>query len=463
MEATLANRQWCIDNRMYDANLWGVGPSHGPADGGGTFYGSYGAPPDNLPFQKGIDNDGTISPSATLPSIVFAPQEVIRVARFIYDTYKERFWKRYGFPDALNPAREWFGKEYIAIDQGPIVINIENYRSRLMYKLFEQEPIVWNGLRRAGFMGIVDNFNPSEHSPAYGTWFASGTGKLFRLEKSRDRVKEGQHALKVRWTEPGPSSKPFLAVRPGRTDFSPYNFLTFWMHGDDGLKPALLLQGGKPFPLKEVTRRNLAQGWNRLYFEIPAEARTATVKELRFLLTNASPGVCWLDGIFLTHEIPPSEPDFVIDDFAVTRATWSSGSAYHATLATNASPSSASSLRIDYQKTGEADRDAIISVKPGITDWSRFHSVTMWARGSGTLRLRLADGAGRSFDVGTATLSAAKGWKMLFFNIQANLNPDNCWEPRYDKRDIREMQLMMEPGKTDCRGTVCLGPLLLTE
>ena len=462
VEAMLANRQWCIDHKMYDADLWGVGPSHGPAWWGGTIYGSYGAPPDDLPFQKGVDNDGTISPTATLPGLVFAPQEAIRVARFTYDRYKDVFWKRYGFPDALNPAKNWFDREYISIDEGPIVINIENYRSRLIYNLFEKEPLVWNGLRRAGFMGIVDNFDPSEHSPAYGMWYASGTGMSFMVEGAGDCVKEGQRALKVRYDVSSAGDERFFAVRPDRKDFSPYRFLSFWVCRDPGLKPVLVNAAGQPFPLAESACRVLAQQWSRRYFEIPEAARTSLVEEVRFVVTNAA-GVCWLDGILLTHEIPPGEPDFVIDDFEGTRATWSPGPVYRTTIVTNAGPEGGAALRVDYAKSGEGDRGDAIVVKPVITNWSRFHSVALWARGSGALRLRLADGAGRAFDVDTYELAANDGWKHVFFNIQANLNPKNCWEPRYDKRDIREMQFLVEPGKTDCAGTLFLSSIILTE
>jgi len=462
IEATLANRQWCLDHQMYNADFWGVGPSHGPSPDG-VYYGSYGAPPDDLPFQKGLDNDGTISPTATLPSIVFTPREVLRVARFIYDRFKDKVWRRYGFTDALNPRRNWYDREYISIDQGPIVLNIENYRSRLIYKLFEREPIVWNGLRRAGFVGIVDDFDETEHAAPYGQWRVSDTNRSFQIARSTHVVKDGQRALQIRFALPASGRAPFFAVRPDRTDFSPYRFLAAWVCQDPGLQPSLVMDDGRRIPLTETMRHPAEQNWVRRYFELPVATRTGRVSEVRFTVTNAAAGTCWLDGIVLTHAIPSNMAPFVLDDFNVTRAEWIPSTVYRAGLVSGASPAGSNYLRITYTKTGRQDREAALSMRPAIRDWSRCHSLALWVRGRDPLRVRLLDGAGRAFYVGTHVPDAGAGWQRVFFNIQANLNPSNCWEVRYDKRDIREVQLLIAPGRTDFQGEIGLDSITLTE
>jgi hypothetical protein len=63
----------------------------------------------------------------------------------------ERLWGRYGFADAFCEQRNWYADTYIAIDQGPIVVMIENHRTGLLWKLFMSVPEVRNGLRRLGF------------------------------------------------------------------------------------------------------------------------------------------------------------------------------------------------------------------------------------------------------------------------------------------------------------------------
>ncbi len=205
------------------------------------------------------------------------------------------------------------------------MINIENYRSGLIHNLFAKEPLVWNGLRRAGFVGVVDTFDESEHSAPYAAWHA---GKPFRLGRATDVVKEAKRSLRVQYDVPADGSAPFFVVRPERKDFSPYRFLTFWVCRDPGLEPVVVADGGKVFPLVEAARRPVAQEWTRRYFEIPGEAKSGRVAEVRFLLTNAAAGTCWLDDVILTHEIPTNEVDFVLDDFADIRSKWVPSSAY---------------------------------------------------------------------------------------------------------------------------------------
>jgi hypothetical protein len=62
-----------------------------------------------------------------------------------------KFWGRYGFTDAFNETRGWHADTYLAIDQGPIVVMIENYRSGLLWKLFMTVPEVQRGLSKLGF------------------------------------------------------------------------------------------------------------------------------------------------------------------------------------------------------------------------------------------------------------------------------------------------------------------------
>ena len=63
----------------------------------------------------------------------------------------------------------------------------------------------------------------------------------------------------------------------------------------------------------------------------------------------------------------------------------------------------------------------------------------------------------------TYTLTNATNWQHIFFNIQANLNPDNCWEPLYDKHDIRRMLITLETSPADRADTILLDAMTLTE
>lgn len=120
----------------YGPDCWGLTASDDPAG-----YDAHA--PDN--------DNGTLSPTAALASFPYAPREAMAALRHFLTVYGEKLWGRYGFVDAFCPTKNWFADTYIAIDQGPIVIMIENYRSGLLWKLFMSAPEVLTGLRRLDF------------------------------------------------------------------------------------------------------------------------------------------------------------------------------------------------------------------------------------------------------------------------------------------------------------------------
>ncbi len=142
VQATLANRQWCIDNmnrsKSYGPNSWGLTACDGP-DG----YRAYGAP--------NGDNDGTVAPTAAIGSIVFTPEASIKLMKYLYTTHKDRIWGKYGFVDSFNWDRDWVSSKYIGIDEGPIVLMIENYRTGLIWRYFMQNDNIKKALELCGF------------------------------------------------------------------------------------------------------------------------------------------------------------------------------------------------------------------------------------------------------------------------------------------------------------------------
>ena len=79
--------------------------------------------------------------------------------RYIYATYRTQIWGPFGFKDAFNPSEKWFATDYLGIDQGPIVLMIENYRSGRIWNIFMQHPNVQRGLALAGFLPVVEANN----------------------------------------------------------------------------------------------------------------------------------------------------------------------------------------------------------------------------------------------------------------------------------------------------------------
>jgi hypothetical protein len=134
------NRAHCIANpgkfAGYGESCWGLTASDDPAG-----YSAHA--PDN--------DNGTITPTGALASLPYAPAEVLTVLRHFLKRHGKRVWRELGFVDAFNETQRWYADTFLAIDQGPIVVMIENHRTGLLWKLFMAVPEVQAGLRRLGF------------------------------------------------------------------------------------------------------------------------------------------------------------------------------------------------------------------------------------------------------------------------------------------------------------------------
>jgi hypothetical protein len=137
---TLINRQYCIENPKgyegYGEDCWGLTASYSI-----NGYAAH-SPGEDL---------GVISPTAALSSMPYTPEESIKVMRHLYEDLGNKVWGVYGFYDAFSEQADWYTPRYLAIDQGPIVVMIENYRSGLLWDLFMGAPEVKEGLRKLGF------------------------------------------------------------------------------------------------------------------------------------------------------------------------------------------------------------------------------------------------------------------------------------------------------------------------
>jgi hypothetical protein len=145
---TLVNRAYCIDNPLgwkgYGEDFWGLTA----CDKVPTGYSAH-APGYRRDF-------GTVAPTAALSSMPYTPEESIKVLKNLYRNLGRELWGPYGFYDAINLSisenpEEQVRKNYIGIDQGPIIVMIENYRSGLLWDHFMQNKDVLNGLKKLGF------------------------------------------------------------------------------------------------------------------------------------------------------------------------------------------------------------------------------------------------------------------------------------------------------------------------
>ncbi|RLQ96617.1 glucoamylase family protein [Falsibacillus albus] len=149
VQASLANRQYCIDNpegfKTYHEHSWGLTACASPKG-----YAGPGAPPFHPNVRK--NNDGTVAPAGAAGSIVFTPEESISAMEYYYEHHPQ-LWGEYGFQDAYNldvsPA--WYADHVIGIDKGITLLMIENYHSGLIWDLYMKNKYVQRGIERLGY------------------------------------------------------------------------------------------------------------------------------------------------------------------------------------------------------------------------------------------------------------------------------------------------------------------------
>lgn len=109
------------------------------------------------------NNDlGVISPTAALSSMPYTPTESMKAARFFYYKLGDKIWRTQGFTDAFNLNVGWFATSFLAIDQGPIVVMIENHRSQLLWKTFTSDTEVKAGLKSSNSRPPTCNFTMAQ-------------------------------------------------------------------------------------------------------------------------------------------------------------------------------------------------------------------------------------------------------------------------------------------------------------
>ena len=147
----------------YSDSVWGLTACDGPLDttmvykGRNVNFFTYKARGASIQY---IVDDGTIAPTAAGGSIPFAPDECIKALISMKNLYGEKVYGQYGFFDAFNPSfvtnnfpSGWFDTDYLGLDQGPFVIQIENYQTGLIWNIMKKNKYIVNGLKKAGFTG----------------------------------------------------------------------------------------------------------------------------------------------------------------------------------------------------------------------------------------------------------------------------------------------------------------------
>jgi hypothetical protein len=159
--ATIAQRQWSIDDlskrfKTYGPNTWGLTASD-YKDG----YTAWGGPPPEGPI------DGTVVPAAPAGSLAFMPRICIDALRAMHDQYGQKGYVKYGFVDAFNPRTGWYNRDVLGIDIGPSVLMAENARTGFVWKTFMSSPEAQAALKAAGFRPVSNDEDDSPMKSVY--------------------------------------------------------------------------------------------------------------------------------------------------------------------------------------------------------------------------------------------------------------------------------------------------------
>jgi hypothetical protein len=155
--ATYVQRQYATDNPKgwigYDSLCWGVTASDGPTEkynfDGKKFLGYAGRGTSGTDYN--YFDDGTIAPYASLSSLPFAPEIVIPTIKSMNEKYGKKLWGKYGYYDAFNPTAKWVDDDFLGIDEGPMLMMIENFRTGLVWNYVMKDPIIQKGLNKLGY------------------------------------------------------------------------------------------------------------------------------------------------------------------------------------------------------------------------------------------------------------------------------------------------------------------------
>ncbi len=155
--ATLTQQQYAIENPKgwvgYDSLTWGFTATDGPGSaynfGDKRFEGYAGRGSSGK--DETVGEDGTLAPYGVLSSLPFTPELSMATIKNMNAKYGKEIWGKYGYFDAFNPTAKWVSHDFIGIDQGPMLLMIENFRTGLVWNYVMKDPIIQKGLKTLGF------------------------------------------------------------------------------------------------------------------------------------------------------------------------------------------------------------------------------------------------------------------------------------------------------------------------
>ncbi|MCK4797246.1 MAG: hypothetical protein KAT05_07675, partial [Spirochaetes bacterium] len=228
---SLIHREYCIDNPYnkigYSALIWGLSASYDP-------WGYEPHRPIDIPENMDADN-GTITPSAALGAMPYTPIESIATLKYFYNYYGDKLWGPFGFVDAFNLGENWFASGYIAINQVPIIIMIENYSTQLCWNMFMANTEISQMLHKIGWTVEGEFRNPENPANVVnGLDYEYFEGVWYKLPNFNDLTPVLNGAVNNFSITPRDQNDHFAFRFTGYIDVPTDGTYTFYTTSDDG-------------------------------------------------------------------------------------------------------------------------------------------------------------------------------------------------------------------------------------
>ena len=473
IEGVRANQRFAIDHPSdgYNQFVWGLTSCDGPNATPENPYGytAYGAKP-----SYGNIHDGTIAPTGIGGSMALAPDIALPSLKYLYTTYGDQIWQTYGFVDAFNPRLGWTDTYYIGIDQGIILLMLENDRSELLWRTFMQNEHVQRSLARARFSGYVaadvalEDFEDQQFwtpDTTVGWWDSAGTN-VYQRSNSVAPVSDGQVSMRVQYAkngDPWSFMGAFLSASNPTRDFSRHELLTLDVHGAAELLVKLRDQSQAEEDVARL-RATSAEAWNRLVFDISKLGVNNSAIDNVLLFVDpgnaASSGTLFFDRIRLENRKPITIEDFEDSSFWMpeTSLGWwdiDGTRVYRRSQSKDPSHGGLGAMRVDYTKDGLPWSlfGGYLAPSNPRRDFTQRTRLALWVYGTADVLVKLRDRQFREVELGMGRATNVNGWTRLVF--------DYAGMDGIDLRDLENILFFVAPGQATASGTLYLDDLVL--
>lgn len=472
IEATQANQRFCMDHpeQGYSSLLWGLTACDGEGNAERPYiYHAYGALP--AYFQE---DDGTIAPTAAGGSIALTPDSASPALKNMYANYGDNIWKTYGFVDSFNPRTGWADSYYISIDQGIMLLMLQNKRDGMIWRTFMTNLHVQRSLARTHFQGYtkpdisLENFedrNLWTPDTTVGWWDNDGT-RVYQRSSIDTLASGGLVSMQIQYAKNGlPYSFTAAHLNPTnpKTDFSGYERVSLDVYGSSHLLVKFRNQNLAEEEIATLSTTN-PTGWNHLVFDFSKlQMNTANMSDILFFLepgNDTAVGTVFFDEISLENAHPILIEDFEDNNFWTPDTTlgwWDNDgtTVYQRYQTKDPSHGGLGAMQVQFNKNGLPWSlfAGFISESNPIHNFTQRTLLSFWAKGNGRLLVKLKDRRGNETELGTGIVQESTAWQKFSFDYSSTIG--------IDLTNIESILFFADPGDPASSGTIYIDDMVL--